>query len=446
MSTIGIEVVDAAVTVVRDGVRLAASPGVAVLDPAALVVGERAAAAARLRPVLAADRFWSDLAQESFAGGSERGPSHADLAYAHLTAIWQAVGTPDDIAVFAVPGSMRLHQLGLLLGIARRIGIAVGGAVDAGVAACVPLAARAAVMHLDVQLHQTVLTRLEGTSVLRRRQVEIAPRAGIKVMYAAWAQLVSEAMVRRTRFDPLHQAATEQQLYDRLPGWLEALRAAESLDVTVDTEGGSFGATLRREQFSFAAEAWYAQITELVRAGHRADEPATLALSSRAALLPMLAERLATLPRVELQVLADTAAAESAAARMDEIGPAEPPVLVTALPRRNETPVPVRRRKAAVPATHAVFEGRAHAIEGEPLVVGAGSGDGRRIALAGPGEGISRLHCTLTRRDGHSLVRDHSRYGTFVNGERVEGEAELGAGDRLRVGTPGVVIELVAVG
>jgi pSer/pThr/pTyr-binding forkhead associated (FHA) protein len=43
-------------------------------------------------------------------------------------------------------------------------------------------------------------------------------------------------------------------------------------------------------------------------------------------------------------------------------------------------------------------------------------------------------------------VRDHSRYGTFLNGERVAGEAELGAGDRLRVGTPGVVLELVAVG
>jgi pSer/pThr/pTyr-binding forkhead associated (FHA) protein len=43
-------------------------------------------------------------------------------------------------------------------------------------------------------------------------------------------------------------------------------------------------------------------------------------------------------------------------------------------------------------------------------------------------------------------VRDHSRYGSFVNGERVERETELGAGDRLRVGTPGVVLELVTVG
>ena len=84
-----------------------------------------------------------------------------------------------------------------------------------------------------------------------------------------------------------------------------------------------------------------------------------------------------------------------------------------------------------------ILGGRAHAIDERPLVIGAGAGEGRRIALAGAGEGISRSHCTLLRERGRALVRDHSRYGTFVNGERVEGEAELGAGDRLRVGTPG---------
>jgi pSer/pThr/pTyr-binding forkhead associated (FHA) protein len=43
-------------------------------------------------------------------------------------------------------------------------------------------------------------------------------------------------------------------------------------------------------------------------------------------------------------------------------------------------------------------------------------------------------------------VTDYSRYGTFVNGERIAGKAVLAAGDRLRVGTPGVVLELVSAG
>jgi pSer/pThr/pTyr-binding forkhead associated (FHA) protein len=84
-------------------------------------------------------------------------------------------------------------------------------------------------------------------------------------------------------------------------------------------------------------------------------------------------------------------------------------------------------------------------IDERPLVVGLGEGTGRRISLAGSGEGVSRAHCTLKREHGRTIVRDHSRYGTFVNGTRVHGEAEIGAGDRLRVGSPGFVLELVTV-
>src|SRR6202008_1676846 len=155
------------------------------------------------------------------------------------------------------------------------------GIVDAAVAACAGLAARETVLHLDIQVHQAVLTGLQGASVLRRRHVEIAPRAGQKVMHTAWASLVAEAMVRRTRFDPLHQAATEQQLHERLPGWLAVLADHPSVDTSIETGGTTFTATLRADQFALAAEAWYAQLAELVQSGLRAGEAATLALSAR---------------------------------------------------------------------------------------------------------------------------------------------------------------------
>jgi hypothetical protein len=445
VATIGIEVVDAALVAVRNGSTAPPSPGIALLDPAGLLVGAPAAAAARLQPVLASDRFWSDLSTESLA---RRDPplSHADLAHAHLSSLWKDVAEDGDAAVFAVPGSMRLHQVGLMLGIARRVGIPVAGVVDVAVAACADLPTRAAVMHLDVQFHQAVLTEMQGATVLRRRRVEIAPRAGSKAIYTAWAQLVSEAMVRRTRFDPLHQAATEQQLYERLPEWLAAMSARESVDVSIDTDAGSYGATLRREQFTLAAEAWYAQLAELVHAGHRADEAATLVLSARAALMPALGGRLASLPGLEEIALPETAPAAAAAARVAEIGPADPPALAIALSRKHAAASGGRHARSAARATHVILDGRAHAIDEHPLVIGFGAGSGRRIELGGAGAGISRSHCTLVRKDGQIIVRDHSRYGTFVNGERVDGEMPLGAGDRLRVGSPGVVLELVTVG
>jgi pSer/pThr/pTyr-binding forkhead associated (FHA) protein len=48
---------------------------------------------------------------------------------------------------------------------------------------------------------------------------------------------------------------------------------------------------------------------------------------------------------------------------------------------------------------------------------------------------ISRHHCVLLVEDGYVGVRDFgSKNGTFVNDERVVGERELKAGDRLSVG------------
>ncbi len=43
------------------------------------------------------------------------------------------------------------------------------------------------------------------------------------------------------------------------------------------------------------------------------------------------------------------------------------------------------------------------------------------------------------------VVEDHSTYGSHLNGERVAGRAALVAGDRLRLGSPGIEIELIAV-
>ncbi len=446
MATIGIEFVDAGLAAVREGARVAAVPGIAVLGEAGILTGDAAAAAARTSSAPTSDRFWSELALESWARAEEPRVSLADLAHAQLVALWREVAQPGDDAALAVPGTMRPRQLGLLLGIARHAGVPVAGIVDAALAAVAGLSAQPTILHLDVQLYQAVLTELQGAAVLRCRRVQTAPRAGLKAMQSAWAQLVAETMVRATRFDPLHQAETAQLLRQRLPEWLAQLATRESLDASIESGGSTFTATVRREQFALAAEAWFAQLAELVQGGHRADEPATLALSARAAMLPGLAERLRNLPGIELVVLPEAAGAAAAAARVEELGPAEPPALVTALARTRPAAAGEARRRAEVAATHVILEGRAHPIVEEPLVVGLAEGPGRRIVLAGAGAGISRMHCSLLRVGGLALVRDHSRYGTFVNGERVDGESELGAGDRLRVGTPGVVLELVAVG
>ena len=60
-------------------------------------------------------------------------------------------------------------------------------------------------------------------------------------------------------------------------------------------------------------------------------------------------------------------------------------------------------------------------------------------------QGVSRRHCSIYRNGAGVVVEDHSSYGTFVNGARVQGQASLAAGDRVRLGTPGEELLLITV-
>jgi len=69
-------------------------------------------------------------------------------------------------------------------------------------------------------------------------------------------------------------------------------------------------------------------------------------------------------------------------------------------------------------------------IEKDVFTVGRRAGNDLQLN----GSEISRDHAEIVRRNGHYVVRDlDSRYGTFVNGERIA-ERELAALDRLRFG------------
>ena len=62
-----------------------------------------------------------------------------------------------------------------------------------------------------------------------------------------------------------------------------------------------------------------------------------------------------------------------------------------------------------------------------------GSGQLNQVVL--PGEGVSQTHARLTLRDGAWRLSDlGSRFGTFVDGQRVEGEQVIASGSVVRFG------------
>jgi hypothetical protein len=145
--------------------------------------------------------------------------------------------------------------------------------------------------------------------------------------------------------------------------------------------------------------------------------------------------------------------AASAASTLDlpERLPEEPVRLLRKVPVSSQPAQPVARvmlgeSRSASP-THLLLDGQVHALGQGPLVLGRSPvGGSRTLELPEGLAGVSRRHCTLVPEANAVLLLDHSSFGTFVNGERVAERVRVRAGDRVRLGDPGVELSLIAVG
>jgi hypothetical protein len=121
--------------------------------------------------------------------------------------------------VLVVPSHYRESNLQLLLGIAKACQLEIKGLLNKAVLALQnELQADGEFWHFDVQLHQTVCSRIRrATGLVSLVEVEILSDVGIYLMQEALLKGLQNNFIRNDRFDPLHDAATEQQLFDQLP-------------------------------------------------------------------------------------------------------------------------------------------------------------------------------------------------------------------------------------
>ena len=426
------------------------APGVAVLEEQQTITGVEARKRVRRQPLLAQSNYWRALSTAPLTRPSRLIQTTADLAFAQADSMLR--GRDGEGVMLAIPAGYSREQLGLLLGVINETRVPVAGLVDAALAACSLQPAPPRILHLDLELHQALLTVLEyagGERGLKRSRYEIALQHGLLAIQQTWMHFIAEQFVRKTRFDPLHEAGSEQRLFDQLPEWLHALAEDERAVVSMNFSERQLEVEIERAQLIAAAEPHYAELQRLVQGARIAGMPIELRVSHRVAALPGLLDRMRALRDCEVQVLPRGAAAlgtlehESAIRRSPEalaliyqlpIASVSGP---TAAAEFESTPAPLR-------PTHVLFQGRAWRISEQPLVIGwSVERAGRALVLPAASPGISRAHCTLLRRNGAVLVEDHSTYGSFVNDERVAGRTALTVGDRLRLGAPGVTLELI---
>jgi hypothetical protein len=273
--------------------------------------------------------------------------------------------------------------------------------------------------------------------------------SGLVALYEAWMRSIAESFVQQSRFDPLHTAETEQLLFDRLPDWLAQVSAGGRVELQIEHRGLTHSAEVDGLGLVAAAAPVYQRIVGQLRALIRAEDFPALQLTDRAARLPGFADMLKARVGGDVFLLEPGATARGLLARCRNAESSGEQInLVRTLPW-DQAPIEIET-KVEVDVqgrpTHLLFRNHAFALNGTPIQLGTQAVAGERwVELAQDMPGISRRHCALEIVSGQCIVRDYSRFGTFLNGHRLEGSAVLEPGDTIRVGTPGFELRLITV-
>ncbi|MCZ6710278.1 MAG: hypothetical protein O7B25_07945, partial [Gammaproteobacteria bacterium] len=196
------------------------APAVAVVRQDKILFGEPALRLSRIHPRETNQQYFSRLNADPLAHPVARASNHADLVYLHLQELRGIVQRDPADVVLAVPGILSSDQLAVLLGIAQECGLKIGGFVDAAVVAATTSALPASVYHIDTHLQRACITHLQINSEVHRESAEEVAECGLAHLLDGWVNVIADRFVRDTRFDPLHAAETEQQLYDQVFDWV----------------------------------------------------------------------------------------------------------------------------------------------------------------------------------------------------------------------------------
>lgn len=448
MTRLAIHINDAGITLLGKDRIVYREPGFALLGDEELTTGSRAFSKARIDPRRIQNRFWSALDTEPIKDARFKHLSAADLVSRQLEQIWNAAGKGVEQLLVAVPSYMSAEQLGLFLGIAGELKIPVAAMVEAPVAATRREYRNAVPVHIDMSLHSTTLARMSQHGAAQAERTEVLEGCGTVALFDAWLHSVAEAFVKQSRFDPLHTAGTEQMVLDRLGGWLAAASRSDQVAMELEYSGSPYNARLESLDLVGAAAPVYQEISNHLRAIFRAEDTPAIQVTDRVARLPGLSEMLKARIGGEVYVLEPGATARGALARLRQAADGSSSVsLVRQLPW-DQSAIEIERlaidHSGAATPTHLLVGHTAYSIGNSALVLGSQEGDGsRQITLASDMPGVSRRHCSLLRKNGQCVLEDHSRYGTFLNGHRIDGSSVLRVGDVLRVGSPGYEFQLI---
>ncbi len=464
MTLLGLELSDAGILVAGDNpARLLTvdgqeqeSPGFAIPEKERLLVGKPASDKAHLFPLQVINRFWDQLDTEPLKLKNRHAQNHAEIAYAHLFHIWEMVKPYGDEMIIAVPNFYSKEQLGLILGMAQELLVPVKGFVSLPIAASYHADPNAMLLHLDIHLHRFEITPLHQDEYLTAKKSITFQEISLEQLYRSWVETIAEEFVHTTRFDPLHQAATEQELYNRLATALDIFKNQSSFLFELSNGKDRYRINLLRDVLFQKSEKIYDDICrfiEKMRDDHGKNNLLTvLQTTHRVAWLPGLKDKLLEIENCKIIELEPGAGALGALKLRDQLMVRHFKNGASFFTRRpwQQTESKASRVISDKPAdaihpSHLLYRDVAYPISEKPLIIGCDHYPfGRGIHVEAKPSDVSKKHCTVQREDDGIVLTDYSSQGTFVDNRQVNKRAILKLGQIVRFGTSRETIRLIA--
>jgi hypothetical protein len=431
-------------SIARDGELLASEPLAVEIVSRDARFGRVALAVARGRHDEVSLNHWRRLGREDSAARSVALEVHA-----HLRAL--GVGERID-AVVAVPADLDAQALASLRGALSAAGVDVRDFVDGATVTAASVMDREHYVVLEAGWRSATATRVVGGAECTLEESFVSERANLLDVYDLWLSSVAASLVSNTRFDPLLNLATEQQLFADLPALAARAAVEGKVEAVVESDGARFAVDVEAPLFADAAQTFYRELARLTRSARIAGEGTALVLPAESRRWPGFLPRLLELEQDGLVIA--PAGIAAVAASLQTADAEQAPRL-----RRRVARIPAHALSAdveyvasastsparALPVTHILYGGDSMRFPDVGITIGTEEdSNSPHITLPRAAAGVSRRHCSLRREGDRTILIDHSRYGTWVNGARVRERAGVRPGDRVRVGTPGVEFTLIS--
>ncbi|MCF6150002.1 MAG: hypothetical protein E3K37_15220 [Candidatus Kuenenia sp.] len=432
------------------------SPGFAIPQNGQLIVGNDARSKARLYPRLYTNHFWDELSAEPLKQLGLEDKNNAELAYHHLSKIWNVIKKQGNELVIAVPGYFTQRQLGLILGIARELSIPLKGFAAIAVAASSNPYPDKLLFHLDIHLHRIEITFLEQNNYLLHKNTETLPGKGLNYLYAEWVKAVADEFVRTTRFDPFDKAIYEQELYTRMPQILKDIQRNSSVLFSMKAGSQTYHVTLTYDLFAKIGQSVFREVFRTIEtmAGkyHATEKLLVVEATHRVGLLPGYKDEAGMMSNIQCVELIPGSGAlgilqlkERFTGQTSDHGVA----FITSRPWNisHQSPGLSTGTSSSVISllpTHILYGALAYLITAKPLFIIQGSTGDIHISTDDKEKENLPGYCTVQLEDDGVLLTDYGiDGGAFVDNKKVQGKIIVKRGQTIRIGTSGEKLQLI---